>query len=219
MAPMHGRPVTRAILLRGQRAGFAGTAARLNPSLKEDAMSAKQKIKASELVKDLRDGMTNHDVMDKYGLLSEQLTEVFSKLIDAKVMSQAELSFRFPSSRRTIASVQIRQSSRHYPPEMFRIYDLDDLARELGVHDVSEKGLHVVGMNTSISATVSFLVQAMEFDDIDPFTFDAQCRWTRLERMATEDPIYHAGFEITEIDQHAQEQLSKIMDKFPPREE
>lgn len=178
-------------------------------------MSDKQKIKASEIVRDLRKGMTNHDLLAKYGIESEQLTLVFSKLIDAKVMTHEELAFRFPSSRRMIESVQIRQLSRTYLPEMLRIYDLDDLASELGVKDLSEKGLHVVGMNTSVGEKASFLVQAMEFEDIDPFTFDAQCRWTRTEGDGTKASVRHAGFEITEIDDQAQEQLKKIMAKFP----
>jgi hypothetical protein len=188
-------------------------------SLMEDAVSSKRSIKASEIVRDLRNGMTNHDLLEKYELISDQLTGVFGKLIDAKVMTHEELAFRFPSSRQTVSDVRIRQLSRSHLPVMLRIYDLDDLANELGVKDLSEKGLHVVGMNTSVGHTASFLVQALEFSDIDPFTFDAQCRWARTENTPTEGPIYHAGFEITEIDDHAQMQISKIVAKFPPRED
>jgi len=182
-------------------------------------VSYKRRIKASEIVQDIRSGSLNHDLMEKYGLSFEQLLGIFARLIDAKVMSHAELAFHIPPSRSAVSGAQIRQSSRCYPPVMLRIYDLDDLTRELTVKDLSEKGIRVTGITTAVGRKASFLIQAIELPDIDPLTFDAQCRWTRTERTATGELTYDAGFEITEIDQSAEAQLLKIIAKFPCVEE
>ncbi len=181
-------------------------------------MSFKRKIKASEIVRDVRAGMTNDDLMQKHGLSLDKLHGIFAKLIDAKVMSQAELAFHMPSSRSAVTGAQVRQLSRCYLPVNVRIYDLDDLTQDLLVKDLSEKGVHVVGIKTAIGRKASFLIQAIEFPDIDPLTFDAQCRWTRTETNETGEFTYDAGFEITEIDKSAQEQLLKIIAKFPSQE-
>ena len=181
-------------------------------------MSFKRKIKASEVVRDIRAGMTNDDLMEKHGLSWDQLLNIFHKLIDAKVMSQTELAFHMPSTRSAVTGAQVRQLSRCYPPVVLRIYDLDDLTRDLTVKDLSEKGVHVVGIKTAVGRKASFLIQAIEFPDIDPLTFDAQCRWTKTEANQTGELTCDAGFEITEIDKSAQEQLLKIIAKFPSGE-
>ncbi len=181
-------------------------------------MSFKRRIKASEIVRDIRAGMTNDDLIGKHGLSLEQLLGIFTKLIDAKVMSHAELAFHMPSSRSAVMEAQVRQVSRCYLPVMLRIYDLDDLTRDLTVKDLSEKGIHVVGIKTAIGRKASFLIQAIEFPDVDPLTFDAQCRWAKRETNETGEFTYDAGFEITEIDKSAQEQLLKIIAKFPTNE-
>jgi hypothetical protein len=187
-------------------------------SFTEGAVSFKRKIKASEIVRDIRAGMTNDDLMQKHGLPLEKLLGIFTKLIDAKVMSHEELAFHMPSSQSAVIDARVRQVSRCYPPVVLRIYDLDDLTRDLSVKDLSEKGVHVVGIKTAIGRKASFLIQAFEFPDIDSLTFDAQCRWTKAETNEGGELIYDAGFEITEIDKSAQEQLLKIIAKFPSHE-
>jgi hypothetical protein len=51
------------------------------------------------------------------------------------------------------------------------------------------------------------LVQADEFADVYPFTFDAVCR--RVEESGDEDP-YTAAFEITSISRGGRGELRKL---------
>jgi len=55
-----------------------------------------------------------------------------------------------------------------------------------------------------------FLIRAEPFDEVQPFTFEATCRWVRVREK--ERTYYLAGFEITEISDEARSQLRKLID-------
>ena len=54
----------------------------------------KPRIKAGEAVRDIRSGMTDSELMGKYGLSAKGLQSLFLKLLDAKAMTHAEMSQR-----------------------------------------------------------------------------------------------------------------------------
>ena len=55
---------------------------------------SKAPIKSSDLVKDIHNGMDDDELMKKYELLSTQLAAVFTRLIEANRITQAELDTR-----------------------------------------------------------------------------------------------------------------------------
>lgn len=48
-----------------------------------------KKINAKAIMTDLKDGLSDADLMDKYGLSFQGLQALFSKLVDAKLATQA----------------------------------------------------------------------------------------------------------------------------------
>jgi hypothetical protein len=57
-------------------------------------MPTKPKIKAADAVRDLRSGMTDPDLMEKYGLSAKGLQSLVQKLIDARALTYAEIHLR-----------------------------------------------------------------------------------------------------------------------------
>ncbi len=55
-------------------------------------MAKPQYISAKKFVKDLRDGLTNSRLMEKYNLTREQLNRAFQQLIDGNVMTGTEVA-------------------------------------------------------------------------------------------------------------------------------
>ena len=55
---------------------------------------APKKISARDIVIDLRDGMTDAELMDKYDISLESLHDVFGKLVEAKLATNAYFSKR-----------------------------------------------------------------------------------------------------------------------------
>jgi hypothetical protein len=63
---------------------------------------AKRKITGREVLKDIKAGMDDPALMEKYKLSAQGLQSVFTKLVNAGVMAQAELDARVPVSERTV---------------------------------------------------------------------------------------------------------------------
>ena len=57
-------------------------------------MEPKPRIKARDAVRDIRSGMTDTGLMEKYGLSAKGLQSVFLKLLEAKAITHAEMNQR-----------------------------------------------------------------------------------------------------------------------------
>ena len=63
----------------------------------------KRKTKAKSFVKDLREGMGDRQLMEKYVLSSNQLRRVFRRLIDGGALDEMELYMRTSLSDSSIS--------------------------------------------------------------------------------------------------------------------
>ena len=64
--------------------------------------TSKRKIKAKPFVRDLRNGMGDRELMEKYALSESQLHKVFHKLVDAGAIDEMEFFMRTSLSDSTI---------------------------------------------------------------------------------------------------------------------
>ena len=62
----------------------------------------KRKITAREVLRDIRSGLSDQDLMEKYTLSAQGLQSVFHKLVNAGVITQPELDDRVPITERTV---------------------------------------------------------------------------------------------------------------------
>jgi uncharacterized protein (DUF433 family) len=65
-------------------------------------MSTKPKIRARDAVNDIRSGMSDSEMMEKYELSAKGLHKLFMKLIEVKAISQSELDWRSASYHDTM---------------------------------------------------------------------------------------------------------------------
>jgi hypothetical protein len=101
---------------------------------------------------------------------------------------------------------QMRRVPRGYPVVVLPVYDVDDPEKEGLVQDISEEGIQVAGIAVVKNERKTFLIQVEGFFDIKPFSFDAECRWVRVE-----DNFALCGFEIIGISAPDLEELRKVL--------
>jgi DNA-binding IclR family transcriptional regulator len=65
--------------------------------------SSKRKIKAKPFIRDLRNGMSDGELMEKFALSESQLHELLHKLVDAGAIDEMELFMRTSLSDSTIS--------------------------------------------------------------------------------------------------------------------
>lgn len=172
-------------------------------------MKPKVQIMASEVVRDLRNGLTNQELMKKYSLSERQLHSLFAKLKAAKLFTGPDFEKRIFRLEET-NKVHVRTSTRFHPIMGIPIYALDDLTTEYKVRDISEKGFQVIGLSTKLGERKSFVVQGEELADVLPFSFEAECRWVKADSNKNE---FHAGFEIVRISKTDLGELRKLVEE------
>ena len=76
------------------------------------------------------------------------------------------------------------------------------------IRDLSEVGVGVSGLEAQVGELKSLVVVPDEFLEVEPFFFEAKCRWSR---MGDQGKIWNAGFEITDISEGNYIQLLELL--------
>ncbi len=178
-------------------------------------MPPKKRLKAKNLVNDIRGGVDDSLLMVKYGLSSKGLQSVFRKLVTGNFIRKNELENRSELVEDT-AEIDIhnkRQGKRFFPALRVPVtaYDRMNSAQEGTIVDIAENGLGVRGIETDVAETKTFVIQVGALSEFDPFEFRAQCRWVKRESFSGGAL---AGFEITDISKEGMRELRDLIERF-----
>jgi len=173
-------------------------------------MALKRKIRAKEIVNDIRSGMTDSQLMEKHGLSSKGLQSIFKKLVDAKAIRLRELFKRTPNAGDDTADVtSIRLIPRDFIEVPLPICDAEDPKNMGTITDVTENGLGIRGIRVQTGETKTLVFFSDRLFPVGPFALQAQCRWVKNGNGSGQ---MDSGFEITNISEAGSQQLKKIVE-------
>ena len=158
------------------------------------------RIPVIELLNDIRNGMGDHDLTEKYQLSVKGLNRLMQKLVEKKAIGHGELYEKSPSYRKFADQLASRLSPRLRVRRPIRAYH-DAKSQKGFVRDISENGVRVAGINTSVGDVITLRLPLKEVGAIDPIEFRAVCRWSNIQGKRKE--FVMCGFEITEITETA----------------
>lgn len=173
-----------------------------------DHSTGKRKLSAAQIVNDLRSGMTNDQIAEKYRISPGKLQTVFRRLLAAGSIETDELEGRLFATNSEGSPEENRILPRHHIVFHLPVYDLDDISGEGYVKDISERGLQTIGIVVEKGQSKSLLIQADGLADVYPFNFDAVCRWIGPSDSADD---LQAGFEISAITDGGMDELRKLI--------
>ncbi len=155
-----------------------------------------QQIDATDVVEDLRSGMTHSELMKKYDLSSEGLQFILQTLTDTQVLTVEELYATSSSVHDTVFVENMRKSSRHHLAVAVTIYEWKHPEIRGMLSNVSEEGIGITGMAAIIGETKTFVIPAGDFIKAGSILLEARCQWAEKDKDSGE---WLAGFEITNI--------------------
>jgi hypothetical protein len=172
-------------------------------------------VKAQDIVKDIRERLNNEELQAKYSLTPGLLQAVLLQLVHIKAVSRAEVFDRIVPAGRDGEDGEVRVESlrrlpRHIALFPVPIYDAKDHKISGMLRDLNEKGVGVTGIETTVGETRTFVILGDEFVavEFDTFTFQAMCRWVRIE---DEEGPFASGFEMTHIEEKDLQELKKLV--------
>ena len=171
-------------------------------------MAAKLVIKAGDLVRDIRSGLTEAQIMEKYKLSHVGIRSAFNKLVEAGVMAAGEIYGRSEGLADTVAIEQVRGESREYIEVILQIHEIGCPQVKGAVRDISERGVGVRGIAAKPDDKKTFLLNSDRFFSIGPLVFEAVCKWSKKDEESGECV---AGFEITKINDRTLLELRELL--------
>jgi len=171
-------------------------------------MNRKRKLSISEIVNDIRSGLTDAELMARYQLSSRGIQRAFEKLLEIGAITRAELENRNQLGDDSIFFESMREIPRNYLVVPIPVYDTGRSDQPAGrIRDLTEKGLGIVDIKTKVNEIRVFSVLPDDFVTVPAFSFEAVCRW--LEKGEHESPV--AGFEITTISDDSLVRLRQLI--------
>ncbi len=173
-------------------------------------MGMKKSLSAKAVVRDLRGGLANSDLMDKYGISEKSLYKILRQLRSAEVVTDTEVLPRIAQLQET-ERLMVRQSPRFRPKVAIPVSEITDITREFHITDISEKGFKLEGMSCKLGERKHFAVLADKVSDSGSFPVMAECRWVRQDSL---ENSFEAGYEITEITTLGARELRGLIDSI-----
>ena len=171
-------------------------------------MERKTRIRASDIAEDIREGMSDPKLMEKYGLSAKGLSSAFQKLVDAGIMEEEEFENRTALYKDTVDIDEARYLDRCYALYEVSVFEVGNPKNTGYVVDINEQGMQATGIEAELNEKKQFLIIMDQFPGVTRFSFEAECRWSKTEPG---DGERVSGFQITKIEPKHKEQLQKLI--------
>jgi hypothetical protein len=173
-----------------------------------------RKIKAREIVADVRAGVSDFELMAKYELSVQELADILTKLVDAGRIRKAELEERNPFFDDPANRLQTRRFTRTYLRIPLDIKDVADPGRTGLVTDLSKDGFRTRGLVPAFGEEKEFLIGSSEVSR--EIRIRATCVWGKAS--GRDSRAHEAGFKITHVSDEDLREISTIVGFLALRE-
>lgn len=164
-------------------------------------MPSLHKIKGRDILNDIRSGMTDQELMEKYEMSSQALKSACGQLCSSGLISKEQLLSR--STERAEEDTVTSRLPRDYLVVQAPIYDVRDPKTKGVIRDLTEEGIGIIGLEASLDDLKTLVILDDNSRGIDEIVFGAKCRWVKKDSEGG----YVCGFRITNI---TEENLGKL---------
>jgi hypothetical protein len=159
------------------------------------------------MVNDILFGIELGSFLEKYNIPYDRLDSILNQLLKNSALNSELLAGWKNSAPQSPQSNPGSSFTRYFPSFPIVVCDLTDSANRGLIVDIDEQGLGTKGIESEKGKVVRLAVLGDEFGSIDPFEFNAVCRWARLDRLQG----CLAGFQIDHISSHDVACLRKLL--------
>lgn len=167
-----------------------------------------RRLSARRILRDIRSGMHPETIRDKYLLSPAQLQKTVDILLENNLVTADQLRQYAAGQIEDVGNTVVRESERCYLDFELPIVDTGPPEIDGIVRDLSEKGVGIAGVPAQLGDVKTFLVFHDELVLVEPFMFEARCRWVARKEPRNE---VVTGFQITHISEKDREELRKLI--------
>jgi hypothetical protein len=172
-------------------------------------MKIKKQISIKKIVSDIRNGVSDSQLIDKYRISAKGLQSVFRKLVAARELSPEELRHRMQNydDTGTLEFDTLQFTPGQTLTCLVTVHDSLSPEFRGSICEVTDDGFMITGMESRTGDTRKLTVATDDFFPIDAFTVEAMCKWARND--GPEDS-WIAAFEISKVSEDDKGKLSEL---------
>lgn len=159
-------------------------------------MATKRIIEARDIVNDIRWGMSEAELMEKYNLSSKGLQSAFTKLIEGGIMTYEEIYSQYQTGADTVTVRNMRTLPRYNLTVAVTIYEPGQPEKRGLLRSITERGIGITGIEARIGEIKAFEIPCKDYLEFDHISLEAECRWMVPKKGADK---WMGGFQITKI--------------------
>lgn len=173
----------------------------------------KRVVDAKKIVRDIRSGKSDAELMKVYGLSAKGLESAFNKLINSRIMTLEEIYSRPSRAGQDTVIIldDLRKQERFCLPASATVYDPGRRDYKGELTDLTEKGIGIRGIRVNVRDAQSLVLDCRNFFEGVAIRFDAECAWTE---PAEKEEDCLAGFRITQISEADLNHLRNLIKLF-----
>lgn len=177
----------------------------------KEAMRKKPKIDRELILADIRTGMGDIPIMEKYQLSPRLYSKILESLRTRGDINREQVQDRIRSCGVSTSGGEKRAAPRNYTLYTVSVYDANNPQSTGSLNDISSSGLQVSGIDVEVDELVTLLIPSAGFEVHSPFALDAICRWVRTEDGTGKGV---AGFEIASVLGKGERELEKLVNEL-----
>jgi len=185
--------------------------------LKKDVSMALSRLqgerdrRATQIIQDLLSGLEVQEIATKNGFWDKRFVAILQVALSLKLGGSLSLTAETePISFHSSYEERRRHPRISYPVLTPHVTDSSCPEKVGTIHDISEKGVAVKGVNASVGDEKILLISENTFDSPDPIVLTCSCRWTGKAEQP--DLGQSAGFEIVGISESDDRYLKSLIE-------
>jgi hypothetical protein len=159
-------------------------------------MTANDEIEVETVVLDIRSGMIDSELMEKYHLSAKGLRNLYERLMKSEGVTIDDLSRRAVFLDDSVDTEARREIPRHYLAFLLPVHEEEHPEIKGWVVDLNDRGLCIRGMDAAAGEKKRLVISRKKFFELERIVLEAECRWHGSEGPEA-DPV--AGFRIADI--------------------
>jgi hypothetical protein len=168
-------------------------------------------IHATQMLADLKAGLSEGELMNKYKLSPKRLQKLVEVLVKKNSKLHDELYSKSSVYRHITEYLASRRSKRVRVPIAIRVYDKAESQRGF-LRDLSTTGIRVAGIRSEVGQTKVLVLPLDELAESEPLEFSAVCRWSKEKGIHKKYPV--SGFEIVEMGEDSRARFLELIESL-----
>lgn len=181
-------------------------------SLINSVLTAKhRRVVSGQALQDIRSGKGDAELKEKYKLSSRGLVRLLERLVDSKLISQAELSEISEAYRNKVGRIYGRRQVRAHISVPIPVYDIGSIGSSaIGLlRDISLEGFRIAGIESNVGDVKTFQLPLDMFMKTHPLILVGECSWANTK--VGDHNYWVAGYRMETVTETDREAITKFI--------